>query len=94
MRWATFGCTWSATRSELHVRGGDQTGGVLPELPSRLPVADQLRATHPKGLEADPRQRKEVVGLLGLGLAAQDLAPGPLDLVIHVDLTSKLEPWP
>lgn len=40
---------------------------VLPEITGRLPVPDLLSASHPERLEAERRQRQEVVRLLGLG---------------------------
>ncbi|GGZ24362.1 hypothetical protein GCM10010365_50800 [Streptomyces poonensis] len=59
---------------------------VLPELSGGLPVPDLLGTAHPQCLEAECRQGEEVVGLLGLGLPVQDLTPGALDLMIHVQL--------
>lgn len=55
------------------LRGEDQAVAVLPELPGSFPVAGLLGMTHPQRLEAERGQRREVVGVLGLGLAVQDL---------------------
>src|SRR5690242_16439523 len=55
------------------LRGEDEPAAVLPELPSRLPIPVLLSAAHAERLEAERREGKKVVGLLGLRLSVQDL---------------------